>query len=292
MIETKVLWGKDLYESILNRAKEEVEAIKRSGYREPCLAVILVGNDPASEIYVSKKHEACKRVGIKSLNVKLPENISFEFLKEKIEELDSNDSIDGILLQLPLPQHLRDRTVELIESISPDKDVDGFNPVNTGLVSIGDKRAIMPCTPKGIIKLLDHYGINVEGMDIVIVGASNIVGKPLANILINLLATVTVCHIKTKCLHKHTKHADMVISATGVPHLIKKDMVREGAIVIDVGISRVNGKVVGDVDFEAMMGHASAVTPVPGGVGPLTVAMLIENTITCYKRRNFVRGNI
>lgn len=288
MIETKVLWGKELYESIVNRSREEIEAIKRSGYREPCLAVILVGNDPASEIYVSKKHEACKKAGIKSLNIKLPEDTSFDFLKEKIEELNSNDEVDGILLQLPLPQHLRDRTVELIESISPDKDVDGFNPVNAGLVSIGDKRAIVPCTPKGIIKLLDHYGISVEGMDIVIVGASNIVGKPLANILINLFATVTVCHIKTKCLQKHTKNADMVISATGVPHLIKRDMVREGAIVIDVGISRVDNRVVGDVDFESMMGHALAVTPVPGGVGPLTVAMLIENTIICYKRRNFV----
>lgn len=286
-MDTIVLWGNKLAENILMETKAKLEGLVKVRGRVPTLAVILVGEDPASKVYVAKKHEACKKVGINSLDIKLPEHTEFEKLRDIIMELNERKDVDGILLQLPLPEKLKERTLELVELIHPEKDVDGFTPVNFGLTSIGIRRAVLPCTPKGIIKLLEHYNIEVESKDVVIIGASNIVGKPLANILMNLLATVTVCHIKTKCLEEHTKKADIVVSATGVPHLVKRNMVKEGAVVIDVGISRINGKIIGDVDFDNMLGHASAITPVPGGVGPLTVAMLIENTVECYERRNY-----
>ncbi len=286
MVETKILSGRELSKKILENSRKKIKEFEKKGLRNPSLAVILVGDDPASEIYVARKHEACKEVGINSLDIRLPANTSFEEIREKIKMLNEDENVDGILLQLPLPRSLREKTLELIRIINPEKDVDGFTPFNFGSMAIGIEGAIMPCTVKGILELLRYYDINVEGKDCVVIGASNIAGKPLANVLINLFATVTVCHIKTRCLSKHTKHADIVISATGVPHLIKREMVKEGAVVIDVGITRVNGKVVGDVDFESMIGHASAITPVPGGVGPLTIAMLIENTIDCYTRRN------
>ncbi len=284
-METRVLSGRELAQKVLEEAKRKVEKYVSCGRRSPGLAVILVGDDPASRIYVSKKHETCGKVGIRSFSYEFPENVGFDEIAECIHALNERDDVDGILVQLPLPERLRDRTNELINMIHPAKDVDGFHPYNVGLLAIGDNRGIKPCTPKGVMLLLDHYGIDVEGRDVVMVGASNIVGKPMALMLINRMATVSVCHIKTRCVSHFTKDADIVISATGVPHLIKKDMVKEGAVLIDVGISRVNGRVVGDVDFDGVMGHASAVTPVPGGVGPMTVAMLIENTLECYERR-------
>ena len=284
-METQILSGKELAEEVLNRVKAKIDEMISEGYRQPGLAVLLVGEDPASKIYVSKKQDACDRVGIRSVSCRFPEDTDFETLKDAIEELNQREDVDGILVQLPLPEHLRDRTNELLYAIDPSKDVDGFHPYNVGLLSIGDERGISPCTPKGVMYMLDHYGIEVEGRNVVMVGASNIVGKPMALMLVNRMATVSICHIKTRCIMDFTKEADIVITATGVPHLIKREMVREGAVVIDVGISRVNGKVVGDVDFDGMIGHAAAVTPVPGGVGPMTVAMLMENTLECYVRR-------
>ncbi len=289
-METRILSGRELAESVLRRVGERISRYVEQGRRPPGLAVLLVGDDPASRIYVGKKKEACERVGIRSFCKELPADVSFESLRGIIQELNEREDVDGILLQLPLPEALRDRTLELLYTISPDKDVDGFHPYNVGLLAIGDERAIKPCTPKGVMYMLDHYGIEVEGRDVAMVGASNIVGKPMALMLVNRMATVSVCHIKTRCVEEFTKRADIVISATGVPHLIKRGMVRQGAVVIDVGISRLNGRIVGDVDFEAMLGHASAVTPVPGGVGPMTVAMLMENTLECYERRENIHG--
>ncbi|NPA15489.1 MAG: bifunctional methylenetetrahydrofolate dehydrogenase/methenyltetrahydrofolate cyclohydrolase FolD [Deferribacteres bacterium] len=289
-METKILYGKELSEKVVQDIKSRVEKLKASGRRVPGLAVILVGDDTASKIYVSKKHEMCEKIGFRSFSFNLPEESPFEKVKELIQSLNERDEVDGILLQLPLPPHLRERTNELLTLISPEKDVDGFHPYNVGLLTIGDDKGIKPCTPKGVLYLLDSYGIEVEGKDVTMVGASNIVGKPLAIMLINRMATVSVCHIKTRCVPSFTRKADIVISATGVPHLIKREMVKEGAVVIDVGISRLNGKIVGDVDFESLLGHASAVTPVPGGVGPLTVAMLMENTFECYVRREGLYG--
>ncbi len=289
-METRILSGKELAEKVVKKIKNKVDNLKISGRRAPGLAVILVGDDPASKIYVSKKHEMCKKVGFSSFSFNLPPDSSFEKIKELILTLNERNDIDGILLQLPLPIHLRERTNELLCFISPEKDVDGFHPYNVGLLTIGDEQGIKPCTPKGIFYLMESYGIEVEGKDVTVVGASNIVGKPLSIMLINRMATVSVCHIKTKCVPEFTKKADIVISATGVPHLIKRDMIKEGAVVIDVGISRVNGKIVGDVDFTNLLGHASAITPVPGGVGPLTVAMLMENTFECYVRRENIHS--
>ncbi|BAT71509.1 methylenetetrahydrofolate dehydrogenase (NADP+)/methenyltetrahydrofolate cyclohydrolase [Thermosulfidibacter takaii ABI70S6] len=289
-METKILSGKELAESVLGNVKKKIDTYVSKGKRPPGLAVLLVGDDPASKIYVSKKQEACERVGIKSFSCCFPSDTRFEVIKGTIEELNEKDEVDGILLQLPLPDGLREKTLDLLYAIDPSKDVDGFHPYNVGLVSIGDKRGIQPCTPKGVMYMLDHYGIDVEGKNITMVGASNIVGKPMAVMLVNRMATVSICHIKTRCVEEFTKNADIVISATGVPHLIKRDMVKEGAVIIDVGISRLNGKIVGDVDFEGMLGHVAAITPVPGGVGPMTVAMLMENTLECYVRREVLHS--
>ncbi len=289
-METEILRGKELAEEVLERVREKISHYTSAGRRPPGLAVLLVGNDEASKIYVRRKQEACEKVGIRSISCHFPEDVDFETLKGTIEELNEKEDVDGILLQLPLPEGLRKRTLELLYSISPEKDVDGFHPYNVGLLTIGDERAIKPCTPKGILYMLDRYGIEVEGRDVAVVGASNIVGKPLAVMLVNRMATVSICHIKTRCVESFTRKADIVISATGVPHLIKREMVKEGAVVIDVGINRLNGRIVGDVDFESMKGHAGAITPVPGGVGPMTVAMLMENTLECYVRREGLHG--
>ena len=287
---TKILSGKELSESIISSLKCKVDAVKKKGYRPPGLAVILVGEDPASKIYVSKKHNACEIIGFVSFSYNLPGNIELDELLFLIDELNEREDVDGILVQLPLPPHLAEYTQEVLMRVLPEKDVDGFHPYNMGLLAVGSDKGVKPCTPKGIMRMLDHYNIEVEGKDVVVIGASNIVGKPLSLMLINRMATVSVCHIKTKCVKEFTKTADIVISATGVPHLIKKEMVKKGVVLIDVGISRLNGRIVGDVDFESILNHASAVTPVPGGVGPMTVAMLMENTWECYARREGLYG--
>lgn len=278
-----ILDGKALSQKIREEIKKEVEYFREKGFRAPSLAVILVGDDPASRVYVNNKRKACEKVGIKSLFYHLPENAEEEKLLGLIYELNTNEEVDGILVQLPLPKHI-DQT-KVILSINPEKDVDGFHPENMGKLVGQIEDGFIPCTPLGIDILLKHYGIEVQGKDVVIVGAGFIVGRPLSLLMLWRNATITVCHIHTKDLKKHTTGADILISATGVPHLINEDMVKEGAVVIDVGISKVDGKIVGDVDFERVKEKASAITPVPGGVGPMTVTALLLNTLKAYKKK-------
>ena len=251
----------------------------------PGLATVLVGENPASQMYIRLKHSACSRVGIRSENIVLPAESTEDDLIGKIEELNCRADISGILLQLPLPQGLSPQRAMM--SILPEKDVDGFHPVNMGALLLGAER-LVPCTPKGIIYALERLGMagpRLEGAEAVIVGHSNVVGKPLAAMLLNRNATVQVCHVFTRELAEHTRDAEILIVAAGVPGLIKRDMVRAGAIVFDVGINRVGDKTVGDVDFEAVKDVASAITPVPGGVGPLTVAMLLSQTALAAESR-------
>ncbi len=280
-----ILDGRALSEKIRGELKEEVEYLKEKFGRAPTLAVVLVGNDPASEIYVRNKIKACQKVGINSLDKKLPETITQEELNRVVKELNDNKDVDGIIVQLPLPKHLSCR--EVINYISPEKDVDGFHPLNAGKCMLGlYDEGLMPCTPAGVMKFFEEYGIELQGKNAVMVGHSNIVGKPLANMLLNANATVSVCHVYTQDLASYTKKADILCVATGVPHLIKAEMVKDGAVVIDIGISRLNGKIVGDVDFEAVKEKASAITPVPGGVGPMTITMLLYNTVKAFKMRH------
>ena len=279
-----ILDGKALSEKIRGQLKGEIEELKEKSGREPALAVVLVGNDPASEIYVRNKIKACQKIGIRSIDKKLPANITQGELNSIVRKLNEDETVDGIIVQLPLPRHLSCR--EVINYISPEKDVDGFHPVNVGKAVLGlYDEGLMPCTPAGVMKFFEEYNIELEGKNAVMVGHSNIVGKPLANMLLNANATVSICHIYTKDLAHYTRNADILCVATGVPHLIKEDMVKEGVVVIDIGISRVNGKIVGDVDFEGVKEKAAAITPVPGGVGPMTITMLLYNTVKAFKMR-------
>ena len=278
-----ILSGKELSQRIREGIRKEVEGFVSSGLRRPGLAVVLVGDDPASQIYVNNKIKACGKVGIESFFYKFSSNITTEELLETVAELNSREEVDGILVQLPLPEHIDQE--EVILSIHPDKDVDGFHPQNMGKLVARMEDGFIPCTPLGIDLLLRHYRIDPKGKDVVIVGAGFIVGRPLSLLMLWRDATVTVCHIHTRDLKKHTLGADILVSATGVPYLIKEDMVKEGAVVIDVGISKVDGRIVGDVDFENVKRKASAITPVPGGVGPMTVTGLLLNTLKAYKKR-------
>ena len=274
--------GKSLSKKIEKQIANEVQELKTKGVI-PGLAVILVGDDPASHTYVNMKEKSCKNVGFYSIVHKMPETISQDEIIATIEMMNKNPRIDGILVQLPLPSHID--TTKILEVIDPAKDVDGFHPYNMGRVVEG-LDAFAPCTPVGVMEMFKEYNIDLEGKDVCVVGASNIVGKPMAALLLNANATVTVTHIYTKDLSSHTKKADIVIVGVGVPHLIKEDMVKEGAVVIDIGINRLeNGKLVGDVDFENVSKKCSYITPVPGGVGPMTIAMLLKNTLKAAKRR-------
>ncbi len=278
-----LLDGKALSEKIKNQIKEEIKNFIKEGYRQPTLSVILVGNNPASQIYVNKKIKDSEQVGIKSKPFFLEENITQTELIELIGDLNGDDEVDGILVQLPLPSHIN--TLEIIEAINPNKDVDGFHPINVGKLATGRDDGILPCTPFGIIKLLEEYNIDTFGKDVVVVGASNIVGKPMGLLFLkDEKSTVTICHKNTKDLKSHTLKADILVVAVGKPNLITADMIKEGCVVIDVGINRVEGKIVGDVDFENVSKKAYAITPVPGGVGPMTVAMLLYNTLQIYKK--------
>jgi len=272
-----IIDGKALAADVESETAQRVKEL--AGRRiVPGLATVLVGENPASQMYIRLKHSACSRVGIRSENIVLPAESTEDDLIGKIEELNGRADISGILLQLPLPQGLSPQRAMM--SILPEKDVDGFHPVNMGALLLGAER-LVPCTPKGIIYALERLGMTgprLEGAEAVIVGHSNVVGKPLAAMLLNRNATVQVCHVFTRELAEHTRDAEILIVAAGVPGLIKRDMVRAGAIVFDVGINRVGDKTVGDVDFEAVKDVASAITPVPGGVGPLTVAMLLSQT--------------
>jgi len=284
-----ILDGKKLANEIRDSLKKEVKGYKNEGLRAPKLAVILVGNDAASEIYVKKKREMCDYIGINSIFHHLPEDISEDELLDLICELNADEDVDGILVQLPLPKHID--TNKVLVSILPEKDVDGFHPLNVGKLTTGIGEGIIPCTPLGIWIMLKHYGIDTFKKDVVVVGASNIVGKPMGQIFLkDEKSTVTICHKNTQNLKEKTKGADILVVAVGKPKLITADMVKEGVTVIDVGINRLeNGKLVGDVDFERVKDKAYAITPVPGGVGPLTVISLMINTLNAY-REKFDKG--
>ena len=278
-----ILDGKMVSQNIKDDVKKEVEGLKQEGIF-PKLAVIMVGSDPSSKIYVRNKSIACKELGIEYEEYLLDENITMDDLLTLINKLNNDDSVNGILLQSPIPKGLDIN--EAFKTIDPKKDVDGFNPCNVGKLCLGQE-ALISCTPYGIIKLLEEYGIEIEGKDAVVVGRSNIVGKPMMQCLLNKNATVTICHSKTIKLESVTKKADILVVAIGKPKFITKDMVKEGAIVIDVGINRgKDGKLCGDVDFEEVSKIASYITPVPGGVGPMTIAMLMNNIVKATKMQN------
>lgn len=279
---TKIIDGKEVSEKILNEIKNEIDTFEK----KPCLAVILVGDNKASQTYVKNKEKKCEQVGITSITHRLPENTSEEELLKLIYDLNSNDKVNGILVQLPLPKHINEDNV--INSINVDKDVDCFHPINVGLMYTTSKHSIFkPCTPYGVIKLLEHYNIEATGKHCVILGRSNIVGKPMATLMLEKNATVTICHSKTKNLKEITKSADILISAIGKVNIITKDMVKENAVVIDVAINRnEDNKLCGDVDFENVKEITSFITPVPGGVGPMTIAMLMQNCLISFKSFN------
>ena len=273
--------GKGIAQKTLAYIEKEHKLLKDKYGRAAGLAVIMAGDNPASEIYVKNKIKACETAGIYSRTIKFDENVTEKDLIEEIEKLNKDDKIDGILVQLPLPAHIDE--LKIINAISPEKDVDGFHSVNLGKMIIGDKTGFLPCTPYGIMQLLDEYGIDPAGKDTVIIGRSNIVGKPAAILFIEKSATVQVCNTKTKNIKEKIRNADIIIAAVGVPNFIKGEDIKEGAVVIDVGINRVNGKLCGDVDYEEVSEKAGYITPVPGGVGPMTIASLIKNTLLYNK---------
>lgn len=272
----QIIDGKLISKQIKDELKEKVAKLKSDG-KEACLAVIQVGCDPASTVYVGNKKKACEYIGIKSVAYELPEETTEGELLEIIEKLNGDDSVHGILVQLPVPKHINEE--HIINAISPLKDVDGFHPASVGALSIG-KKGFVSCTPAGIIQLLKRSGIEIEGKECVVVGRSNIVGKPMAMLLLRENGTVTVCHSKTTNLKEVCRRADILVVAVGKPKMIDASYVKEGATVIDVGIHRnENGKLCGDVDYESVEPVAGAITPVPGGVGPMTIAMLMNNCV-------------
>lgn len=275
--------GKNLAKTIRSNLKKDVDELKKEGIH-PKFAVILVGDDPASKIYVRNKNRACEEIGIEYEEHLLKDDISMDELLSLIDKLNEDKTINGILLQSPLPKHLDIN--KAFKRINYKKDVDGFNPINVGKLALGQD-CFVSCTPYGVIKMLDAYNIPIEGKKAVIIGRSNIVGKPLIQCLLSKNATVTVCHSKTKDIENITKDADIVVTAMGKPKFLKADMVKEGATIIDVGINRMdNGKLCGDVDFENVSEKAGYITPVPGGVGPMTIAMLMENIVKAAKMQN------
>lgn len=278
----KLIDGKVISASVKERVKAEVSELNKKGVTVG-LAVIIVGEDPASKVYVSNKKKACEALGIISREYALPENTTEQELLDLIGELNDDPEINGILCQLPLPKHLDEKLI--INSIDPEKDVDAFHPVNVGKIMIGDFY-FLPCTPAGVMEMLQYEGIEVEGRNCVVIGRSNIVGKPMNMLLLHKNGTVTICHSKTKNLTEICKNADILVAAVGRPNFVTADMIKEGAVVIDVGINRVDGKLCGDVDFENVKDKTFAITPVPGGVGPMTIAMLMQNTLTAAKKQN------
>ena len=275
----KIIDGKKIAQNLRKDIAQQVKTLERA----PGLAVILVGDDPASAVYVRNKDNACKEVGFYSEKINKPAGITQQQLLDEVVRLNNDDRIDGILVQLPLPKHLDANLV--IETISPQKDVDGFHSENIGKL-MQNKSYLRPCTPKGVMTMLATTGIDLAGKDCVVVGASNIVGRPMLMELLNARATVTICNSKTQDLSGKLRRADVIVAAVGVPQIIQGDWIKPGAVVIDVGINRLeSGKLVGDVDFDAAAEQASWITPVPGGVGPMTIATLLENTLTAYKNR-------
>ena len=280
---TKIINGKEISAAVKERIKGEVTSLREKGI-EVGLAVIIVGEDPASKVYVANKEKACEQLGINSYKYALSEETTNEELLELVKKLNNDDKVNGILCQLPLPKHLDESLI--INSIVPEKDVDAFHPQNVGKIMIGDFD-FLPCTPAGVIEMLKYSDIDMTGKKCVVVGRSNIVGKPMSMLLLHNNATVTVCHSRTKNLKDECAAADILVVAIGRAKFITADMVKEGAVVIDVGMNRdENGKLCGDVDYDAVFDKVSAITPVPGGVGPMTIAMLMQNTLTAAKKQN------
>ena len=276
----EILDGKVMSEKLRAEIAERVTALKEKGIT-PGLAVILVGNDPASEIYVRNKGKGCKEVGMYSRTIRLPEDTTQEELNSEIEKLNADSAIHGVLVQLPLPKHLDEQ--EALAKILPEKDVDGFHLINAGHMLTGTE-GVIACTPRGALYMIKSTGIDLDGKEAVVIGRSNIVGKPMAMLLLRENCTITLCHSRTKNLAEHTRRADILVSAVGKAGFVTADMVKDGAIVIDVGINRVDGKVCGDVDFENVKEKAGWITPVPGGVGRMTITMLLDNTVDAAER--------
>jgi len=272
--------GKKVAVEIKDSIGREVERLRKQTGRVPGLATVLVGEDPASAVYVRNKNKTCKDLGFQSFQHTLPGNTTEKELLALVAALNGNDEVSGILVQLPLPKHIDSDKV--LEAIAPAKDVDGFHPVSMGRLMMGTP-VLAPCTPSGIIEMLDHYGVEIEGKNAVVLGRSNIVGKPVALLLLHRNATVTICHSRTRDLPAVTRTADLLVAAVGRPKFVTGDMIKEGAVVIDVGINRVDGKLVGDVAFDEVEPKASLITPVPGGVGPMTIALLMQNTLKAFQ---------
>jgi methylenetetrahydrofolate dehydrogenase (NADP+)/methenyltetrahydrofolate cyclohydrolase len=275
---SEIINGKEIAEKVLEKLSNEIKEMQT----KPCLAVILVGYNPASKLFVKIKGEAAQRIGLDLKKFEFHDDVTQPEIISLIEKLNADASVHGIIVQLPLPEHIDYETAAF--SISPEKDVDRFHPLNIGKLMEGHEECA-PCTPRGIMKMFEHYNIDLKGKDAVIVNHSNLIGKPLALMMLKKEATVTVCHVATKDLSNYTKNADIVVTATGVPGLIKADMIKDNVIVVDAGIKAVDGKVCGDTDFDAVKEKASYITPVPGGVGPMTVAMLLENTVMAARER-------
>lgn len=279
-----IISGKELAIKLRSKMQEHVKDISKVFGEIPCLAVILVGDDPASQSYVKGKSKACEEIGIKNITLKLHRDTSEVEVLRKIQEFNLDPNVHGILVQLPLPDHIDEYKV--MNFIDPKKDVDGFHPFNVDALYTSKHNGILPCTPKGIIHLLNENDIQIAGKNAVVIGRSNIVGLPIAKLLLDNNATVTVCHSRTKDLSKITSEADILVVAIGKPKFVKADMVKPGAVVIDVGVNRVDGKLVGDVDFDNVEYRVKAITPVPGGVGPMTITCLMENTIECFLKQH------
>ena len=280
---SKIINGKEVAADVRASVAKEAAKLKEQGVNIG-LAVVIVGNNPASRVYVNSKKKACAEVGFDSFEYALDESTTQDELIALVNKLNKDDKVNGILVQLPLPKHIDEKCV--INAISPEKDVDAFHPVNVGRIMIGDY-AFLPCTPAGVMELIHSTGVSIAGKECVVVGRSNIVGKPMSMLLLHENGTVTVCHSKTKDLKECCLRADILVAAVGVPNLITGEMVKSGAVVIDVGMNRLeNGKLCGDVDFEGVSEKAGYITPVPGGVGPMTIAMLMKNTLTAAKTRN------
>ena len=280
---TQVIYGSDLSAKMREQMKQEIDDIAAKGGRIPCLAVVMAGDNPASLSYIKGKEKACQAIGMRSLMKKLPEDITQQQLEDVLKELSDDSDVDGILLQLPLPKGLDENRA--INCINPDKDVDGLTPINFGRMFLGEK-SFRPCTPSGIMAILDAMGCEIEGKHAVVVGRSKLVGTPVARLLQDANATVTICHSRTKDLRRFTKEADILIAAVGKANLFDASYIKEGAYVVDVGVNRMdNGHLCGDVNFDDVKDHCTAITPVPKGVGPMTITMLLKNTLIAYRER-------
>jgi methylenetetrahydrofolate dehydrogenase (NADP+)/methenyltetrahydrofolate cyclohydrolase len=278
----QILDGNLVAGTVLSEVQHEIAALQHQNGVLPKLVVVLVGDDPASQVYVNKKAKTAQKIGMLSELILLPTDTSQEALCAEIRRLNADASVHGILVQLPLPKHIDTQTI--IQLVDPQKDVDGLHPLNLGRLLIGDTEACKPCTPAGVMTLLRHYKVSLAGKQAVVLGRSNIVGKPMGLLLLEQNATVTYCHSRTANLHELLRQADILVAAVGVPKMIKAEDVKPGAVVVDVGINRMDGKLCGDVDFDSVVEKASFITPVPGGVGPMTIATLMSNTLKMYRR--------